>query len=145
LGGQSVFGLAVQASVGGAASRLIVTLAVVVPPGDVAVQVKVTPGVSAVTIACSQPLVLTGDSESLTDQKIATVDVYQPFRPSVPATVGVIVGGVESIGIKSIVPYTSALSLVLPLALDAVLPEKRIGLPATTRAPSMTKIAPPLP
>jgi hypothetical protein len=90
LGGQSVFGLAVQASVGGVASRLIVTLAVVVPPGDVAVQVKVAPGVSAVTIACSQPLT---DSARLTDQTIATFDVYQLFRPSVPVTVVVIVGG----------------------------------------------------
>src|SRR5262245_18134820 len=45
-----------KVTVGGVASRLTVTLALAVPPDDVAAQVNVTPAVSWVTDAGSQPL-----------------------------------------------------------------------------------------
>ena len=83
--------------VGGVASRLIVTDRVAVPPRLVAVQVNVTPDVSEVTLVVPQPVEeLTADSASITDQLTPTLLVYQPPFPSVPVTVGVIVGGVPS-------------------------------------------------
>ncbi len=66
-GRQRVLGLAAQVTAGGVASRLIVTLALAVPPAEVALQAKVVPAVSPVTLAGPQPLDgLIGDSGSVT-------------------------------------------------------------------------------
>ena len=85
--------------VGAVASRLMVTEAESVPPPLVAVQVSVVPGVSLETVVGSQPDEdVIGDSPSTTDHDTVTSLVYQPLLPSVPTTVGVMTGGVESDG-----------------------------------------------
>jgi len=59
--------------------------------------VTTVPAVSAVTVDGSQP-----DDDAISDcgsetaQLMATLLVYQPFAPSVPETVGEIVGELES-------------------------------------------------
>src|SRR5262245_7959002 len=87
------------ASVGAVASRLIVMLWLLLSPALVAVQVKVVPlaRVSALRVIGSQPLWLVMvDSVSLTLQVRCTSLVYQPLLPSVPVTLGVMIGGVLS-------------------------------------------------
>lgn len=85
---------------GAVASLFTVTLIEFVPPLEVAVHVKVTPVVSVVTVVGSQPVFDdTADSASVTVQDTETFDVYQPLFPSVPVTVGVITGGVASVGV----------------------------------------------
>ena len=67
------------------------------PPPLVAVQVMVLPLVSALTVTAVQPLwLLMADSVSTTLQVTLTSLVYQSLLPSVPATVGVMTGGVLS-------------------------------------------------
>ena len=85
---------------GALASRLIVTDSVLDPPALVAVQVKVTPVVSELTVPPLQPadLELTVDSGSVTSKLTFTLLVYQPLSPSVPTTDGVITGAVVSVG-----------------------------------------------
>jgi hypothetical protein len=62
-------GVADAAAVGGVASRLIVTLALLVPPVLVAWHVRVVPAVSVVNVTASHPVwVVTSDSGSLTVQ-----------------------------------------------------------------------------
>jgi hypothetical protein len=91
------FGETVGLKTGAVASRLIVTLWIVVPPVLVAWQVKVTPVVSVATVWRSQPTcMVTVDSLSTTDQLTLTVLVYQPLFPSVPLILGVMIGGVVS-------------------------------------------------
>ena len=66
---------------------------VVVPPAEVAVQVKVLPSVSVVTADASQPVVApTAELASVTDQEIWTSLLYQPLVPNVPDTLGETVG-----------------------------------------------------
>ncbi|MGH9458109.1 MAG: hypothetical protein ACRD2J_10790, partial [Thermoanaerobaculia bacterium] len=86
------------AMVGAPESRLIVTLRVVVPPCEVAVQVKVVPFVSVVTADGSQPeLPVRSVSTSWTVHDRSTVPArYQPLSPSLPVTTGVITGPVTS-------------------------------------------------
>ncbi len=81
------------------ASRLIVTLWLLVPPVLVASQVNVTPLVSPVMFCSSQPVWLViGVSLSRTLQVRVTSSVYQPLSPSVPSMVGVMIGGESSTG-----------------------------------------------
>src|SRR5688500_14005558 len=67
--------------VGAVASRLSVTDRVVEPPALVAVQVKVTPVVSELTVAPAQPAdwEVTVDSGSATAKLTLTLLVYQPL------------------------------------------------------------------
>ena len=97
-------GKRVPLMVGAVASRLMVTLAEAMPPAEVAEQVKVTPAVSEVTFWFPQPVVVTADSASVTAQDTVTSDTYQPLLPSVPLTVGVTMGGVESAGGRGTLP-----------------------------------------
>ena len=84
---------------GGVKSRLMVTLAELVPPPLVASQVRVVPEVLLVIRVASQPVVLlTVDSASLTDQLTSTGLMYQPLSPNTPLTLGVMTGGVVSLG-----------------------------------------------
>ncbi len=58
---------------------------------------SVVAAVSAAMVCGSQPdFAVTADSASLTAQVTEVLETYQPFVPSVPATVGVIAGGVMS-------------------------------------------------
>src|SRR4051812_3730050 len=69
-----------KAMVGLVASRLIVTLWLLVPPALLAEQVKLTPLVSLVTLVLVQPLCeLIADSLSTTLQLIVTSLMYQPL------------------------------------------------------------------
>src|SRR5262245_57801917 len=87
LGGQSVAGVGAQVTVGGVASRAIVTDAVDTPPRFVAVHVNVVPVVSAVIVALSHPSPsVVGDSIGSTFQLTVTLPTYQPFAPSAPMT-----------------------------------------------------------
>jgi hypothetical protein len=87
----------VTATSGGVASRLSVTGWLALPPALVAEQVNVVPGVLAAIVVGSQPvLFVTADSGSVTLQLTVTSLVYQSLLPCVPATVGVMAGGVES-------------------------------------------------
>ena len=91
--------LAAALMVGAVASRLMVTLWLAVPPVLVAAQVKVSPAVSALTVTGSQPLwLLMTDSASTTLQLRDTSLTYQPLLPSVPTTLGVMIGAVVSAG-----------------------------------------------
>src|SRR5581483_1237494 len=74
---------------GAVASRLTVTLLVVVPPRFVAEHVNVVPFVSAVTDWSAQPLL---ESAPVTFQRTETSPVYQPFVPCLPLTSEVTVG-----------------------------------------------------
>src|SRR5438445_3539774 len=68
------------------------------PPADDAVQVKVTPAVSAAIVVGPQPAELvTSDSGSVTVQFTATSETYQPFVPSVPEIECSISGGVKAL------------------------------------------------
>jgi hypothetical protein len=87
-----------QDSVGAVESSLTVTLDDEVRPAPlVAVQVRVIPAVSPLTVDEAHP-----DEEEMPDSGSATVQVtvtgptYQPFAPCVPLTLEVITGGVES-------------------------------------------------
>jgi hypothetical protein len=94
-------GVKAAAIAGTLTSRVIVTDELDVPPALVAEQVSVTPAVSELTVVEPQSVVeVTADSGSLTVQDTVTSLVYQPFRPSVPTTVGVITGAVVSTGVK---------------------------------------------
>ena len=85
--------------VGGVASRLIVTDCELVPPALVAVQVKVVPAVSVLIVVELHPVLdVMLDSGSVTLQVTVTSLVYQPFVPKVPETLGVMTGGVVSVG-----------------------------------------------
>ena len=87
----------VTLTLGGVASRLMVTLAEFVPPALVTSQVRVVPAVSLSMVVKSQPLVeVMANSLSMTVQLTVTSLVYQPLSPSVPLTLGVITGGVLS-------------------------------------------------
>src|SRR6185503_20855635 len=78
---------ALNDSCGGVVSRFTVTEAVDEPPADDAVQVNVTPAVSAVTKLVPQPVVaLTGALSSMVVHATSTSLVYQPLLPSVPET-----------------------------------------------------------
>ena len=80
-------------------STLMLTLCEAVPPALVATQVKVTPGVSVVTLCVLQPTVMEiADSSSTTLQDTLTLLVYHPLLPRVPVMFGVMTGGVLSIG-----------------------------------------------
>src|SRR5438876_4564118 len=86
-------------TVGGVASRLIVTVLVVTPPSLVAEQVKDAPTVSATSVVASQPCSSKiTDSGSWTIQLSVTLLTYQPLAPSVPYRTGVTSGGVGSPG-----------------------------------------------
>jgi hypothetical protein len=86
-----------RAAVGGVVSRLMVTDWEMVPPALVAVQVKVAPPVSVLTLPAPHPEVdVTLESGSLTIQPIPTLLTYHPLAPRVPVTVGAITGGVLS-------------------------------------------------
>src|SRR5690606_34511413 len=99
---------------GPVASRLMVTLSLVVPPALVATQVKVTPAVSLVTRASSQPSVaVIRDPTSPTVQRTLTSPVYQPARPSSPCRKASTTGGVVSLGPRRWT-NTSKVSLVSP-------------------------------
>jgi hypothetical protein len=85
--------------VGTVASRLIVTDCELVPPALVAEQVNVVALVSDVIVVVPQPVCdETVESGSVTVQLTVTSLVYQPLFPSVPVTLGVITGGVVSVG-----------------------------------------------
>jgi hypothetical protein len=88
-------GATAQLTTGRVPSRLTTVEAVVVPPPEVALQVKVTPAVSSVTEAGAQSAV-TAESGSLTLQETDTSDVYQPLEPRVPLTTARTTGGVRS-------------------------------------------------
>ena len=93
----------VQPIVGSEASRLMITCAELVPPALVAEQVNVIPAVSVVTELDSQPVVeLTADSGSVTVHATPTLLVYQPLFPNMPVTLGVMSGGVESVGARTL-------------------------------------------
>jgi hypothetical protein len=84
---------------GAEASRLALTLFVVeLPAASVAVQVYVVPALSVDVVVVAQPadVVPTPDMPSFTANETFTSLVYQPFAPSVPLTVGVMVGPVAS-------------------------------------------------
>src|SRR5581483_1088777 len=83
-------------SVGGVASRLIVTDWVVERSTPfVAAQVNVVPVVSAESVVEVQPFwVNSRDSGSLAAHDAFTSDVYQPLAPCCPVTVEVTTGGV---------------------------------------------------
>ena len=66
------------------------------PPPLVAEHVNVTPAVSAATVLAAHAGVVIKVSGSVTVQVTVTLLVYQPFCPSVPASAGVITGGVVS-------------------------------------------------
>ena len=84
-------------AVGGVASRLMVTEFELLPPALVALQVKVAPVVSVLTLAAPQPEVeVTLESGSVTIQPTLTFPTYQPSAPAVPVTLGVMTGGVLS-------------------------------------------------
>jgi hypothetical protein len=86
-------------AVGTVASRLIVTDWLFVPPALVAVQVRVVPVVSVEIVVGPQPdCVEIAESGSETVHDTITSEVYQPFEPNVPDTLGVITGGVVSDG-----------------------------------------------
>ena len=91
-----------QVRLGGVASRLIITGTELVPPALVAVQVKVVPAVSAVTLwgrAGVYVVEVMGDSSSVTVHVTSTSLVYHPLLPRVPVILGVITGGVVSDGV----------------------------------------------
>src|SRR6187549_3473179 len=71
-------------SVGGVASRLIVTDSLVVPPADVAVHVNVVPAVSAITALVEQPVRAAGELLVVTVHVSCTSPVYQPALPCEP-------------------------------------------------------------
>jgi hypothetical protein len=98
-----------HAIVGPVVSRLIVMEFEAVPPALVAVQVKVVPAVSEVTVSGAQPdEELMGDSVSVTLQFTRTSLVYQPLLPTVPLTFGVMTGGVVSTGESDVItPWSS--------------------------------------
>jgi hypothetical protein len=96
-----VLGVTLGLSTGGVASRLIVTDCVDVPPALVALQVMVMLAVSVLIVVVLQPVLEGVDSASVTLQLTMTLLVYQPFVPSVPVTVGVIIGGVLSCTAKT--------------------------------------------
>ena len=86
-----------RTAVGGVASRLIVTEFEVLPPALVALQVKVVPEVSALTLAAPHPDIdVTLESGSVTIHPTLTFPTYQPFAPRDPVTLGVMTGGVLS-------------------------------------------------
>ena len=92
------FGETDGSSVGPVASRLTVTVCVALPPPLVALHVNVVPALSLVTVVGPQPNdVEIADSASTTVQLTFTLLVYQPLF-SVPATTGVMTGGVASVG-----------------------------------------------
>src|SRR5688572_27541222 len=83
--------------VGAVASRFMKTEPEAVPPALVALQTYVVPAVSAVTTIGAQPALLVMPlSGSLTLNEIATLLRYHPLLPSVPSTVGTIIGAVGS-------------------------------------------------
>jgi hypothetical protein len=89
--------LTCRVAVGAVASRLMVTELEIVPPELVAVQVKVTPRVSVLTLPAPHPEVeVTLESGSLMIQPMLTLLTYHPLDPRVPVTLGVITGGVLS-------------------------------------------------
>ena len=97
-------------------SSLIVTEFELVPPALVAVQVRVVPVVSAVSVVALHPEEeVMADSGSLTVQLTFTLLVYQPLLPAVPVTLGVMTGGVVSHGLAVTfnVPFPLALSPLL--------------------------------
>jgi len=73
-----------QFSAGGVASRLRVTDWFAMPPLEATLQLNVTPAVSAVTAASSQPSMWVSESGSLTCQVSCTLLRYQPLLPRVP-------------------------------------------------------------
>src|SRR2546426_11661526 len=81
-----------RANVGGGVSRSRVTVCGAIPPSLVALQVKLMPAVSVVSMLVAQPVELNGVSGALTVQLTVTLLWYQPLLPSVPVTVGVITG-----------------------------------------------------
>jgi hypothetical protein len=88
-----------QDAVGPVASRLMVTDWLAEPPELVAVQVNVVPAVSLVTVVEPQPdCDVIAESGSVTLQPIVGLAMYQPLT-RVPVTVGVITGGVTSVGV----------------------------------------------
>ncbi len=88
-----------RAASGGLASRLMVTLSVLLPPPLVAEQVKVVPAVSATAATLEHPVVdEIADSGSVTDQSIDTSPVYHPVASGEPPIVRTIAGGVTSAG-----------------------------------------------
>src|SRR5262249_51499878 len=77
-----------QASVGGVASRLIVTDLLVVPAPDVTLQLNVVPVVSVVTVVFTQPVCDRMFCGAFTIcHATCTSLVYQPLLPGVPVTV----------------------------------------------------------
>ena len=77
----------------------IVTDSLALPPVLVALQVSVSPAVSAVSIEGPQPLdELTVDSGSVTDQVTFTSELFHPPALAAGVTCGTINGGVVSAG-----------------------------------------------
>src|SRR5688572_18519857 len=91
-------------TVGGVESRFTVTLAVAVPPDEVAVQVMVSPAVSCVTVVAPQPLCeRMGDCGSVTAKLICGLVTYQSSKNVVPITVEVMIGGERSMSTSGVV------------------------------------------
>ena len=83
------------------ASRLIVTVSLLLPPALLAVQVKPAAAESVDRTTASQPVVDSmSEFGSSTVHATCTSLVYQSPSPSVPVTTGVITGGVRS-GIRT--------------------------------------------
>ncbi len=102
---------------GGVWSILMVTETELCNPAPlVAEQVKVTPGVSAVSVVLPQPVEdVTPDSGSVTVQLTVTLLRYHPLFPSVPEICGTITGGVVSseAGPKLAVTVSAALMITV--------------------------------
>src|SRR5690349_20845798 len=85
-------------TVGGFESRFTVTLALAVPPEELAVQVIVVPAVSSVTTVVPQPPCdRIGDCGSVTAKLTCTLVTYQSSTNEVPITDEVMTGGERSI------------------------------------------------
>jgi hypothetical protein len=117
-------GEAVGASVGGVASRVIVTERVLLPPRLLAEHVKVTPLVSAVTEVALQPVLeVMSLSASVTVQLTPTSLVYHPLLPRVPVTFGVITGPVVSTGSPTSVEPEMVMGTNTPSSFVTTTPE----------------------
>jgi len=118
-------------AIGGVMSTFTVTDTFATPPPLAPEQVSVVPAVSAVISAGSQPVCeVIADVLSATFHETVTTPVYQPFDPSGPVIVGVIVGGVLS---GTLYTTLSVLTATLPTASCAVT--------VTTFAPGCSAIA----
>ena len=88
--------LATPVTTGALASRLMVTLRVVVPPSELAEQVKTVPLLFVDSVLSAHAADVMADSPSAAVHFTVTSPVYQPFLPSVPVTVYATAGGVLS-------------------------------------------------